>query len=560
MLVDDKLRCVITDFGQSEMRSEAYRISGTQEPHGTLRWQAPELMAGMSDLTAQTDVYAYAITCIEILKMGHLPWHPMDDDIVRHMVLREDTRPVIPLTRFNTPGLQDLLRVCWHRDPAVRPSFEVLVEDVKMLRRSFGSVEEVAAVCSPAPLVWEDEWHMSRPSPDMRPTGVDMASDSDSGTVVLESSSSTEADVSHVSHHEDTVPSSGVQMPKTVLYTSSTDPGAQALDTASHALTAHTIESLDVAGPSSCSSSVLSMTLGSRSGENSAGMTTPVHEGCDSSPPEDEIMAERKNERMYRIMLSHQFHSSLTLPLWNPTLVELGAVGYLSKLTGTFVTLFTAFHPEESSNGSVQGMASLYGYGHVKKGSQRLDERNVAQRGLDAFVGLLTFRGRSGGPISQSVSRRYSFPLRMGHKTAHMCMGTTQYDYMENLDAPKKWFKANVDTILRTFSAEHRIQKEDLLLVIGTLKTSDYALFVTHNHPDGQAHFNVFQSPKNGQPWGTFTTDTQLPRGLAGPSYNEPSCASAISASKVSKSGGPCHTVLIAKLRFKPDVLEPTPW
>lgn len=90
----------------------------------------------------------------------------------------------------------------------------------------------------------------------------------------------------------------------------------------------------------------------------------------------------------------------MTLPLWNPTLVELGAVGYLSKLTGTFVTLFTAFHPEESSNGSVQGMASLYGYGHVKKGSQRLDERNVAQRGLDAFVGLLTFRGRSGGPIS----------------------------------------------------------------------------------------------------------------------------------------------------------------
>jgi hypothetical protein len=32
VLVDDKLRCVITDFGQSEMRSEAYRISGTQEP------------------------------------------------------------------------------------------------------------------------------------------------------------------------------------------------------------------------------------------------------------------------------------------------------------------------------------------------------------------------------------------------------------------------------------------------------------------------------------------------------------------------------------------------
>ena len=32
VLVDDKYRCVISDFGQSEMKSEVYRISGTQPP------------------------------------------------------------------------------------------------------------------------------------------------------------------------------------------------------------------------------------------------------------------------------------------------------------------------------------------------------------------------------------------------------------------------------------------------------------------------------------------------------------------------------------------------
>lgn len=73
VLVDDKLRCVISDFGQSEMKSEAYRISGTAPPHGTLRWQAPELMSGLSQLTAEMDVYAYAILCIEILTMGRMP-------------------------------------------------------------------------------------------------------------------------------------------------------------------------------------------------------------------------------------------------------------------------------------------------------------------------------------------------------------------------------------------------------------------------------------------------------------------------------------------------------
>jgi hypothetical protein len=32
VLVDDKIRCVISDFGQSEMKSEVYRITGTSPP------------------------------------------------------------------------------------------------------------------------------------------------------------------------------------------------------------------------------------------------------------------------------------------------------------------------------------------------------------------------------------------------------------------------------------------------------------------------------------------------------------------------------------------------
>ena len=32
VLIDDKYRCVINDFGQSELKSEVYRISGTLPP------------------------------------------------------------------------------------------------------------------------------------------------------------------------------------------------------------------------------------------------------------------------------------------------------------------------------------------------------------------------------------------------------------------------------------------------------------------------------------------------------------------------------------------------
>ena len=54
---------------------------------GTLRWKAPELLEGASTLTQATDVYAFAILCIEVLGMGQVPWCLDDDESVRHFVL-----------------------------------------------------------------------------------------------------------------------------------------------------------------------------------------------------------------------------------------------------------------------------------------------------------------------------------------------------------------------------------------------------------------------------------------------------------------------------------------
>lgn len=44
-------------------------------------------MAGSSHLTPQMDVYAYAVTCAEILLMGRMPWPLADDEAVRRLVL-----------------------------------------------------------------------------------------------------------------------------------------------------------------------------------------------------------------------------------------------------------------------------------------------------------------------------------------------------------------------------------------------------------------------------------------------------------------------------------------
>ncbi|KAJ6627483.1 hypothetical protein B0H10DRAFT_2161143 [Mycena sp. CBHHK59/15] len=509
ILVDDRIHCLVSDFGQSEMKSEAYRISGTAPPHGTLRWQAPELMLGSSELTPEMDVYSYAICCVEILSMGRLPWPLMSDEAVRNFVLNDNTRPTIPSTRFNSPALHELLRVCWDRNPAIRPPFSKIVKDTKALRKAaelpFTAFDDLSSPTSPPISDWRDDNQgPSRPSPDMHPIPLPRTARG------------------LFSHREDTVSSSGTDMPEPVVYTSS-----------------------------SRASSIFTPSTKSSSAEDLNDFLIADLGGYESPIPADERIAEIRNERRYRLLLVHDFHPSLTLPLWNPIPIAVGSVGFMDKPSGRFVTLFNCFYPDKKGNGD-SSLPSVYGYGRVATGNQRQDKRTAAQRGLDAIAGLLTFKSH----LSQNVSRRYSFPLRSGHKTAYLCTESTMYRYIENLDAPKKWFKANVDTIMHQYASIHQIQKEDLYLVIGTLDAPDYAVFVSHNHPDGQAHFNVFSSPKTGQPWGAFTTDTEPEQG--GPSYHEPIHGTPLSASKVSHSGGQWDTVLVARLRFKPDVLEPT--
>lgn len=90
----------------------------------------------------------------------------------------------------------------------------------------------------------------------------------------------------------------------------------------------------------------------------------------------------------------------MTLPLWDPSPVRIGDVGYLSKPSGVFVTLFNALHRNKTPGGLTGGFPSMASYGNVSKGHLRLDKRNVAQKGLDAFSGLLAFRMRNEVPIA----------------------------------------------------------------------------------------------------------------------------------------------------------------
>ncbi len=171
---------------------------------GALRWQAPELIDGASSgqLTRQTDIYAFAIVCVEVLTHGALPWPQMDDDTLRHVVLSkskfnrprdlivhwsqlnsnfvlfsyrslhvsvmpadENRRPVVPSTNVSV-GLIAIIQSAWDRDPAARPSASDIVRDLRKMR---GTTWE-----SPLPPtlkeLWENQGTQTKLSPDLRPS------------------------------------------------------------------------------------------------------------------------------------------------------------------------------------------------------------------------------------------------------------------------------------------------------------------------------------------------------------------------------------------------------
>ncbi|KAF8900160.1 hypothetical protein CPB84DRAFT_1847410 [Gymnopilus junonius] len=521
VLVDDSCQCVISDFGQSEMKSEVCRITGSSMQAGTLRWKAPELLDGTSSLTPATDIYAYAIVCIEVLTMGNLPWAHDDDDEVRHNILEKDKRPLIP-PDFTSPLLHELVSSCWNRDPAMRSLFPEILGKLQRLRAIAGEGSDpfVPSAEGDYPLSPTGSPFCQSPRP-MSPTPTPHSCYSESfdnfdGYIALPSAQEVDA----------------LQLEETHIYSAikSHEPVRSLLG-----LRKNTPMSARISESDDGHDTFFSTETGSLS--------------CTAS---GDIFLEARNERRYRYLLEHNFNPSLTLPLWTPTSVQLGDVGYLSKPSGAFVTLFNSLQRSKSASRSTGHLPPMTKYGNISKGHLRLDKRNVAQKGLDAFSGLLALRGRD-----IYISRRHSFILDAVHSSAHLYAESLEYHYLKKLDASKSWFQDNVDSVLQLYGKEHNIQKEDLHLVISLLQASNYALFVNHQHPDGHAHFNVFSTPKKGRPWGHFSTELAVPFSHNALPHEEIG-PDQLYAVKTSNWNDSPKAVLLGRLRFKPDSIVPT--
>ncbi|KAJ3754577.1 kinase-like domain-containing protein [Lentinula raphanica] len=149
VLLDNNLRCVLTDFGHSKHESDI-SYKNDKHAHG-LRWQSPELMAGRSLISKENDVYAFAITCVEIVTMGSLPWPMVADDVVKHRVLNENARPPYPSKVVDRLGIRDVLDRCWDDELKERPSFSEVVKQLESLQQGLSFYQTQSPTQAPPP-------------------------------------------------------------------------------------------------------------------------------------------------------------------------------------------------------------------------------------------------------------------------------------------------------------------------------------------------------------------------------------------------------------------------
>ncbi|RZC58865.1 hypothetical protein C5167_006163 [Papaver somniferum] len=121
----------VGDLGLSKVKCQTLISGGVR---GTLPWMAPELLNGSSNLVSEkVDVFSYGIVMWELLT-GEEPYDDLHYGAIIGGIVSNTLRPAVP--ESCDADWKSLMERCWSADPAERPSFAEIVNQLRIIAAS----------------------------------------------------------------------------------------------------------------------------------------------------------------------------------------------------------------------------------------------------------------------------------------------------------------------------------------------------------------------------------------------------------------------------------------
>lgn len=125
ILVDNKGRIKLADFGASKQVLELATISEAKSMKGTPYWMAPEVIR-QTGHNWQADIWSVGCTVIE-MATGKPPWSQQFQEVAALFHIGTTKSPP-PIPDHLSPNAKDFILKCLQRDPKNRPSATVLLQ------------------------------------------------------------------------------------------------------------------------------------------------------------------------------------------------------------------------------------------------------------------------------------------------------------------------------------------------------------------------------------------------------------------------------------------------
>lgn len=141
-LVDDMLRCKITDFGLSQIRHRGERLIDRAGAVGTPLYMAPEVLNG-APFTEKSDMYSFGLV-LWVLLTAQVPYSELDNlsnDSFADAVCA-GRRPALPSDI--PPALRRLIKECWADEPSLRPTAGEVAEALAQIVLAVAILDDAA--------------------------------------------------------------------------------------------------------------------------------------------------------------------------------------------------------------------------------------------------------------------------------------------------------------------------------------------------------------------------------------------------------------------------------